>query len=202
MTRRSLSRPLAWGLLSAFLLAATGGEGTAAEDRADRRRASGAPATSATVQSAPGEVVTLAKADLLPLALSDQFSFRKKQLFLNDSEINRKAGDKMIEFERMRYDYGAVSEDELNERRGHYFTFYWRAERPANLKVRLEYRQANLGAYVQAKEVAFSAPSGTHKTKFQVTGDEYLDDGPVLAWRALLIEDGRIVALTQSFLWN
>lgn len=198
MKRRSLTT----GLFYALLLAVTASDGVAAENRAENRRRTGTAPAAAVPPSAPGEVVTLAKANVLPLALSDQFSFRKKQLFLNDSEINKKASDKMIEFERMRYDYGAVTEEELDKRRGHYFTFWWRAERPANLKVRLEYRQANLGTYVQAREVDFPVGPGTHKTKFQVIGDDYLDDGAILAWRALLIEDGKIVALTQSFLWN
>jgi hypothetical protein len=29
-----------------------------------------------------------------------------------------------------------------------------------------------------------------------------LEDGKVTAWRAVLIENGKIVALNQSFLWN
>jgi hypothetical protein len=40
------------------------------------------------------------------------------------------------------------------------------------------------------------------KTSFAVTGDNYLWDGPVTAWRCLLIENNRIVAFTQSYLWK
>jgi hypothetical protein len=35
-----------------------------------------------------------------------------------------------------------------------------------------------------------------------VTGDDYRMDGKVIAWRVVLIENGTIVALNQSFLWN
>ncbi len=188
-------------LILGLVLAATT-YGQAAENRKKTPSRSTQAAQVRPVPVAPGEVQTLQKADVLPLALDDQFAFRKNQLFLHDSTINNDAGDKMIDFERLRYDYGAVSNEERRQRRGNYFTFWWHAARPANLKVRLEYRQANLGAYVQAKEVEVIARRGSNKTKFEIIGDEYLDDGRVLAWRAVLIEDGKIVALTQSFLWH
>ena len=70
------------------------------------------------------------------------------------------------------------------------------------MTVRLEYRQQNLEAYVQAQEVDVPAAKGTIETKFKVVADSYHQEGKVIAWRALLIENGKIVALTQSFLWN
>jgi len=149
-----------------------------------------------------GEVHQLPKANVLPLALDDRFEFRKKLLFLHDPDIVPETQDKMIAFERDRLDYGAATREERRQRHGHYFTFWWRTEQAANLKVRLEYRQSNLGNYVLAKEVDVAAKPGTHKTHFEVVGDEYYEDGQVLAWRAVLIEGDRIVALTQSFLWH
>src|SRR2546425_607014 len=88
------------------------------------------------------------------------------------------------------------------ERRGHYFTFFWRADRPSPMTVRFEYRQQNLGAFVQAREVSYDRARGSMKTKFDVIGDDYNDDGRITAWRALLIADGKIVGLTQSYLWQ
>ena len=35
-----------------------------------------------------------------------------------------------------------------------------------------------------------------------VVGDDYFDGGRVVAWRCLLVENGRIVAETRSFLWR
>jgi hypothetical protein len=43
---------------------------------------------------------------------------------------------------------------------------------------------------------------GSRKSSFEVTGDEYLESGRVTAWRALLIVDGKIVALRQSYMWK
>lgn len=144
----------------------------------------------------------LHKADVLPLALDPAFSFRKTKLFFYNQALKKRSTDDMINFERERLTYGAVSATELQEREGNYFDFWWRSERLANVTVRLEYRQENLGDYVQAQEIDVPAAKGTVETKFNVLGDRYYQDGKVVAWRALLIENGKVVALTQSFLWN
>jgi hypothetical protein len=70
------------------------------------------------------------------------------------------------------------------------------------LTVRFEYKQEKLRAFVQAKEQAYQNVRGTNHSGFRVVGDEYFDDGQVLAWRCLLIEHGRIVAEKRSFLWD
>jgi limonene-1,2-epoxide hydrolase len=99
--------------------------------------------------------------------------------------------------------YGAVTTSiDRMELRGHYYNFFWRTKQTGPLTVRFEYRQANLGSYVQAKEVDYATPKGTMETHFQVIGDDYLQDGRVISWRALLISDGKIVGLTQSYLWD
>jgi hypothetical protein len=38
--------------------------------------------------------------------------------------------------------------------------------------------------------------------EFDIIGDQNLEDGRVSGWRVLLIENGKIVGLNQSFLWN
>jgi hypothetical protein len=142
------------------------------------------------------------KAKVLPLALDDAFQFRKTKLFLNDPVHFKPTADQMIEMERDAVNFGAVTNTDRLDRRGHYFTFAWRADRRAEITVRLEYRQENLGSYVQAREVFYPDAKGTMTTKFAVTGDDYLEEGRIVAWRAVLIEKGKIVGLTQSFLWN
>ena len=144
----------------------------------------------------------LDKAKVLPLALDDAFEFRKVKTLLNDREMEKATLDPMIAFERQRINFGAVTEYDREQRRGHYFTFFWRVKRPANLTMRLEYRQQRLGAYVQAKEVNYPLAKGSMVTDFQIIGDDYHHEGKITGWRALLIENGKIVALKQSFLWN
>jgi hypothetical protein len=170
----------------------------------------------------------LDKTALLPVALSKDFEFRKTKLyFLSDkppkqSERARqttsalKPGasstspsqktltlqDVPITFERQYRLFGAVTQLDQRQRFGDYFDFFWRAKRPADVTVRLEYRQEKLHDHVQAQEISYQNVRGTRKTEFKVIGDDYLDDGRVIAWRCLLIENGRIVAENRSYMWE
>ena len=145
---------------------------------------------------------TLDKATVLPLALDDAFQFRKTVTFLNDPELNKPSLDQMINFERQRINFGAINGYERRQRYGHYFTFFWRSTRKANLTVRFEYRQQNLGAHVQARELDYADAKGSYKSVFNIIGDDYSEDGKISGWRVILIENGKIVGLNQSFLWN
>lgn len=160
-----------------------------------------ATANATTVPETPHR--RLETANVLPLALDDRYQFRKVQEFLNDPRFTKPTTDPMVQFERQRAVYGAVTStvDRL-QLRGHYYNFFWRTKVPGPITVRFEYRQANLGSYVQAKEVPYDHARGSVETKFQIIGDDYLQDGRVISWRALLIADGKIVGLTQSYLWD
>lgn len=144
----------------------------------------------------------LEKAPALPLALDDRIEFRKAKTFLHDPVIQQPTINPSIEFEKRRVEFGAVSSLERRQRYGHYLTFYWRSKREATLTMRFEYRQEKLGTHVQARELNYTKAKGSHESEFQVIGDDYEDDGRITAWRAILIENGRIVALHQSFNWN
>ena len=159
-----------------------------------------APAIATAAPSPPAS--RLEKVNVLPLALDDRYQFRKVEEFLNEPKFAKPTVDPMVAFERQRVYYGALTAVDKFEVRGHYYYIFWRTRQPGPVTVRFEYRQANLGSYVQAKETAYDHPKGTMETKFQVIGDDYLLDGRVIAWRALLIADGKIVGLTQSFLWD
>ena len=154
-------------------------------------------------------VVLLTRADALPLAVDPAFQIRKsKTYFLESQEVTgiRTGGtneEQSLAFERRRLLYGAITGSDTRDRYGNYFTFYWRALRPANLTVRLEYRQQKTGGLVQAREVDYPGTKGSHVTNFNITGDDYREQGRVSAWRVLLIQDHRaIVALGQSYLWR
>jgi hypothetical protein len=146
--------------------------------------------------------VEMPEANVLPLALDSDFEFRKTRRTINQAEINPVTDNEMLNFERARINYGALSADERRQREGTYYDFFWRASRPADLTVRFEYRQAKTGNAVMAQEIFVPQAKGTMKSSFQVTGDNFLWDGPATAWRCLLIENNRIVAFTQSYLWK
>lgn len=161
----------------------------------------------------------LTKVDVLPVALSDDFQFRKTKLFhltvvppkskrslssLSGNPHNPTAGiaEASLGFERTYRLHGAITAADRNQRYGNYFDFFWRAKRPANVTVRLEYRQEKLRAFLQAREISYENVKGNNKTEFAIIGDDYLQDGRVTAWRCLLIENGKIVAENRSFLWE
>jgi hypothetical protein len=145
------------------------------------------------------------KAKVYPLAIDDAFEFRKTKTFIydpRDAQVHRPAYSEMINFERQRVVYGAVNQVDRRERYGQYYDFFWRTKRPADVIVRFEYRQQNLGSYVQAQEIEYKGAKGSNKSSFKIVGDDYEQDGRVTAWRAIIIENGKIVGLNQSFLWN
>lgn len=162
---------------------------------------------SSTARAAEPPSTLLTHAPVLPLSIDPAFEFRKTKLYLLDSEqqsgVLRPAQEPSLAFERRRLLYGAITGSDIRNRYGNYFTFFWRAKRRANLSLRLEYRQRKLGPYLLAREVEYPDARGSYTTHFQITGDDYSEQGGVVQWRAVLIEDHRvIVALTQSYLWR
>ena len=163
----------------------------------------------------------------LPMAFDKDFEFRKTKLFFlsergpKASDVNQRQTtstlhsksnspsqktatlqDAPITFERQYRLFGAVTGLDQRQRFGNYFDFFWRAKRPSDITVRLEYRQEKLHEHVQGQEITYRNVRGTHKTEFKVIGDDYFDDGRVIAWRCLLIANGRIVAENRSFMWE
>jgi hypothetical protein len=165
-------------------------------------------------------VKVLTKVDPLPVALNDDFQFRKTKLFhlmVNPPKTRKSFSQAMatnpnnptagiaeasLGFERSYRLHGAISQADKNQRYGNYFDFFWRVKRPANVTVRLEYRQEQLRSFVQAREISYAEARGNYKTEFAIIGDDYLQDGRVTAWRCLLIENGKIVAENRSYLWE
>ncbi len=140
----------------------------------------------------------------LPVALDQDFEFRKvKQYFLDPvgPQINGQV-DASVRFERDYRMYGAITALDQRQRFGNYYTFFWVARRTADVRVRLEYRQEKLHAFVQAREIEYPQAHGHYTTEIAILGDDFYDDGRVIAWRASLIVDGRIVAVRRSYLWE
>src|ERR1700682_6039030 len=149
---------------------------------------------------AVGQPKLLPKVAPLPVQLSGDFQFRKVKLFLldekalarplkggqvagkgtGDDSSQKKANskyskgqDESIQFERKYRLFGAVSLLDQRQRVGNYFDFYWRTKRPANLTVRLEYRQEKLHALVQGRELYYPSAKGNIKSEFAIIGDDY-----------------------------
>ena len=150
----------------------------------------------------PQKPVYLEKAKALPVQINDKFQFRKQQLFFNDPRNYVATQSESMRFFRLRMNYGVITPRDYDEATGNFFSFFWWAHERADVTVRLEYRQAALGDYLMAQELYYPNASGSYKSDFRVTGDEYLEHGRVTEWRVLLIVDGRIVAFRNSFMWK
>ncbi|HEY5705619.1 MAG TPA: hypothetical protein VIS96_08610 [Terrimicrobiaceae bacterium] len=150
----------------------------------------------------PGPATKLEKAAVLPLQLNDNYQFRKVQQFFFNADPVPVTQSEPILFERQRMAWGAVNRFQLEQRYGNYYRFFWRTSERADVTVRLEYRQSALANYVMAKERYYPQAKGSYRSDFDTAGDEYLESGRVTSWRVLLIVDGRIVALRQSFMWR
>jgi hypothetical protein len=183
---------------------------------------------SAGVLRAAEQARQLVTVNPLPTALSDDFKFRKTKLYFMSETgaawsaakskkggqnkllrssapatgTNAAIADRSITFERQYRLFGAVTQLDQRQRYGDYFDFFWHTKRTAGVTVRLEYQQENLHSFVQARERYYPQARGNMKTEFAIIGDDYLDDGRVLAWRCLLIENGHIVAENRSYLWR
>ena len=146
------------------------------------------------------------KVDVLPLAITDDFEFRKFEIFKNapptPGATPIPTRDLMIDFERKHRLWGAIDAADTGAKTGQYFTFFWRSKRPVYLTLRLEYREANLKNYVQGRELYYPNAKGSHTSEFAIVGNDYEIDGPITSWRAILIEDRKIVALLQSRTWR
>jgi hypothetical protein len=181
----------------------------------------------ASSEGAPREEPRIVeKVTPLPVALDKDFEFRKTKLFLlsekaptasqrvrqttstlgakstSPSQKTATLQDAPITFERQYRLFGAVTALDQRQRFGNYFDFFWRAKRPCDVTVRLEYRQEKLHEHVQAQEISYRNVRGTHRTEFKVIGDDYFDDGRVISWRCLLIANGQIVAENRSYMWE
>jgi hypothetical protein len=140
----------------------------------------------------------------LPIALDQRFQFRKtKEYFLDPIAPKYDAKtDAAVAFERSYRTYGAITARDTSDRVGTYLDFFWRAPRDSDVRVRFEYRQEKLHSFVQAREVHYPRSKKLNRTEFAVIGEDYADDGRVTAWQALLIVNGRVVAVHRSYLWQ
>jgi hypothetical protein len=163
----------------------------------------------------------LAKVDPLPVALSNDFEFRKTKLYslgepaseaateakkkfggTGGGRANTAVAEASINFESRYRLFGAVTSLDQRQRYGNYFDFFWLAKRDADVTLRLEYRQQQLRSFVQARELHYPNARGHHRSQFAIIGDDFFDDGRVIAWRCLLVENGHIVAEKRSYLWR
>lgn len=124
-----------------------------------------------------------------------------KQFTLRDQNTTV-MDDPMVQNEKLRRLYGAVSMEERKGRLGQYYTVLWNDPNTAGSKreIRFQYQQGGS----RVKTVTRSLPSDqtSGKEEFAIIGDDYFKNGRVLAWKIDFTANGEVIASKQSYLWE
>ena len=122
-----------------------------------------------------------------------------KQFTLRDQEPDKEK-DPMVRNEKQRRLHGAVSMEERKGRLGQYYTALWHADHGAEKSIVFRYQQGGS----RIKEMRRDIPAGTAegKEEFAIIGDDYFNNGRVLAWKMDLIVGGQTIGSRQSYLWE
>ncbi len=127
----------------------------------------------------------------------------KVKYFHLDPATRVRTYDRMISFDQSYYRYGAVDNEQLQEKVGHYYSVFWRTDdRTADVKLRMDYRHQSTGPKEYSFEIDVDKIRRRNVTKFAVVGQDYLTLGPVTAWRVTLIINGEVAGENKSFLWK
>lgn len=107
-----------------------------------------------------------------------------------------------LAFEIQYLNWGAVTQEQLQARRGHYFTNTWVNDGPpADFTARFEYRQVKSKEIVRTLTEDMPHVSGTTRSYFAVVDKAYLAYGPVCSWRFTILKGDTVVAEAKSFIW-
>ena len=127
-----------------------------------------------------------------------------KQFQLRDQSQDQ-GSEPMVRMEKSRRLHGAVSMEERRQRLGQYYTLIWNDSKGINrapVVVVFEYRQGRTGSLVKTRKESFPASASHGVAEFSVIGDNYFDNGKVLAWRATVKRGGQVIGQKQSYLWD
>jgi hypothetical protein len=98
--------------------------------------------------------------------------------------------------------WGAVTSEQVQARRGHYFTISWTNRAPrTDFTVVFQYRQVRSKGIVRTLREEMPHVKGTVRSYFAVVGKAYLMYGPVSSWRITILRGDTVVAETKSFIW-
>lgn len=127
-----------------------------------------------------------------------------KQYVLRDQKRSE-SDEPMVRMEKSRRLHGAVSMAERRQRLGQYYTLVWQDPDGVGrgaVEVVFQYQQGASASRVKVMKKTFPADVAEGVADFAVIGDDYFDNGKVLAWRASITRGGRELASRQSYLWR
>jgi hypothetical protein len=107
-----------------------------------------------------------------------------------------------LQYEVTYLNWGAVTAEQLQARRGHYFTITWDNDGPkADFTTRFEYREVKSKEIVRTLTQEMPGVSGAARSYFAVTDQAYQAYGPVVSWRFTVLKGDTVVAEAKSFIW-
>jgi hypothetical protein len=126
-----------------------------------------------------------------------------KQFTLRDQEMDG-GSDPMVRNEKLRRLHGAVSLEERKQRLGQYYTVLWYDPKTVGFQREIVFRYQQGGSASRIKEMRRTIPAGTSegKEEFSIIGDNYFNNGRVLAWKIDFTAGGQTIASKQSYLWE
>jgi hypothetical protein len=138
---------------------------------------------------------------VLPVALDKHFRVPLVHDVQDDSTFRSGNNDSLL-YEITYLNWGAVTDEQLRARQGHYFTITVVNDGPpADLTMQFEYRQVKSKQVVRSLVQEKKHVSGAVRAYFGVVNHAYLAYGPVSAWRFTVLRAGTVVAEAKSFVW-
>jgi len=108
----------------------------------------------------------------------------------------------VLRYEVTYLNWGAVTQEQLLARRGHYFTITWDNDGPkSDFTTRFEYREVKSKEIVRTLTQNMPGVSGSARSYFAVVDKAYLAYGPVCSWRFSVLKGDTVVAEAKSFIW-
>ncbi len=112
------------------------------------------------------------------------------------------SGPPSLRYEIEYLNWGAITEEQLRARQGHYFTITCANHgAPVDCVARFEYRQVKSKEIVRTLTQKIPHFSGTTRTYFAVVDKAYLAYGPVCSWRFTILKGDTVIAESKSFVW-
>jgi uncharacterized protein YcfL len=127
-----------------------------------------------------------------------------KQFVLRD-QIRDTGEEPMIRMEKTRRLHGAVSMEQRRQRLGQYYTLIWRDHKgvgTGEVEVVFQYQQGASASRIKRMTRRFPSSDGEGRAEFAIIGDDYFENGKVLAWKATVSRAGRELASRKSYLWE
>jgi hypothetical protein len=157
--------------------------------------------------SATDDLAETQNADNASLAIHEKIALDKRISVpvihdVQNDGAHSGSGNHALQYEATYLNWGAVTQEQLLARRGHYFTITWDNDGPkSDFTAQFEYREVKSKEIVRTLTQKMPGVSGATRSYFAVVDRAYLAYGPVCSWRFTVLKGDTVVAEAKSFIW-